>query len=198
MSGMTAKERSELLALVRARARVAKAETDERAAALVADYERQSATIFPFDQDHVWKAAVQAAEDVTREAQRQIAERCNGLGIPPEFQPGLSEPYWYGRGENATASRRAELRKVATTKIEALRKAAVTQIERKSVELQEQLVATALTSDAARAFLEAMPKVAALMPALDARKLLRLRGNSCDDDERLTDPNAHNGNHDET
>jgi len=169
---MTVKERSDLLALVRARARVAKAETDERAAALLADYERQSATIFPFDRDETWKAATLVLEAAYRESQCQVAERCDELGIPKEFQPSLSPPYWRGRGENAFASRRAELRKVAMTQIELLRKTAVTLIERKAVEVQEQLVADGLTSDAARAFLEAMPKVTTLMPTLDAKKLL--------------------------
>jgi len=172
MSAMTSKERSELLALVRARARVAKAETDERAAALIADYERQSATIFSFDQDHVWKEAMQKAEDAAREAQRQVTARCNELGIPPAFQPGVFSAGWYGRGQNGVASRRAELRRVAETKIEALRKAAVTQIERKSVELQEQIVAEGLTSDSAKTFLEAMPTVVSLMPVLDVQRLL--------------------------
>ncbi|HVE49565.1 MAG TPA: hypothetical protein VNG69_08120 [Casimicrobiaceae bacterium] len=55
-----------------------------------------------------------AARKSIDEADAHIAERCRALGIPPEFRPTLSL-CWFGRGENAVAGRRAELRRVAQT-----------------------------------------------------------------------------------
>ena len=80
---------------------------------------------------------------------------------------------WYGRGENSTAERRVELRKVATTRIDALAKAAKTHIERRSVEIQTELLAGRLTTDAAQAFLAAMPTADQLMPVLDLGAIQR-------------------------
>lgn len=72
---------------------------------------------------------------------------------------------WYGRGENASALRRGELRAVAKTRIDADARAAKVAIERSSVEMQTELVAGGLESEAARAFLPSMPTTEALMAA---------------------------------
>lgn len=69
--------------------------------------------------------------------------------------------------------RRAELRKVAETRIEALEQKARAEIERRSVEFQAQLLGGVLETDPARALLEAMPKAADLMPTVDAAELDR-------------------------
>ena len=68
-------------------------------------------------------------------AQKDIAERCKTLGIPPEFAPGVNV-YWHGRGQNAVQARQAELRRAAKAKIEAIQSAAVTEIEHMSLEAQ--------------------------------------------------------------
>jgi hypothetical protein len=82
-----------------------------------------------------------------------------------EFRPSLRLG-WIGRGENLMKDRRAELRRVAQTKIAAIEAQAVAEIERQSVEVQTRLVAGSLGSASAVAFLEAMPGPAELMPAL--------------------------------
>ena len=61
---------------------------------------------------------------------------------------------------------------MAKTRLDAMEKAAQTEIERASVEAQTQLIADGLTSDAAKDFLEALPSATALMPELDATALL--------------------------
>ncbi len=56
-TAMTKGERSELTSLINQRARVMKAAAAERSAELMADFERQLATVYSFDQDEIWKAA---------------------------------------------------------------------------------------------------------------------------------------------
>jgi hypothetical protein len=55
---------------------------------------------------------------------------------------------------------------MAKSRIEALERTAMLEIERASLEAQTQLALEGLTSDAARAFVERLPNVENLMPAL--------------------------------
>ena len=67
------------------------------------------------------------------------------------------------------------MRRVAHTRIDAMVAEAHIKIERWSVETQTKLVASGLTSEAAQAFLEAMPQPDSMMVVLtvdDARQLL--------------------------
>jgi hypothetical protein len=74
---------------------------------------------------------------------------------------------WRHRGHgNLLASRRKELRTMATTRIQAIERKAITQIELQCLEAQTRLAVAGLTSDAARQFAEALPKIETLMPAL--------------------------------
>jgi hypothetical protein len=112
-------EREMLERQTRDRERAAKVLTEERAAEMKADFERKLAASYSFDQDAVWKEAHRIAEEAMKQAKHLIAERCQQLGIPPQFSPGL-DLYWRSRGENACSDRRAELRRVAYAEIEAL------------------------------------------------------------------------------
>lgn len=161
---MTRREREELAKLVRRREKLAKADVDSRAAELEADFERQMATQYdPLDAR--WRDLYEQAERATHELNARIAKECDHAGIPARFAPS-AHVGWANRGENYTRSRRAELRKVAKTRIVAEAKAAKTEIERRSVDVQTQLVAGSLESDEARAFLNSMPTAEALLPAL--------------------------------
>ena len=71
----------------------------------------------------------------SRSPSKTIAARCESLGIPARFAPTV-EFSWRGRGENAIAKRRAELRAVAKSRIAAIEKAAITQIERGCLDAQ--------------------------------------------------------------
>src|SRR4051794_20621472 len=102
---MTNSERNSLLQVLRMRARVAKADLASRSATLRADCEAQLAAIYHWDQDDVWREAVTAANEAVEVAKRQIAQRTRELGIPAAFRPDLNVS-WYGRGENASTSRR--------------------------------------------------------------------------------------------
>ena len=161
---LTKSERTDLLRVARLRTKVARTAVEQRAAELMADFERQLASIYHFDQDATWRAAYRKAQEVVEEARSKIADRCAELGIPKEFAPGL-DLGWYGRGGNASASRRAELRKVAVTRIEAKKREAYAQIERHSAEIQTELLAIGMSADARR-LLDSMPTAATLLPTL--------------------------------
>jgi len=170
---MTKGERDDLARLIRKREQAMKSAASQRAAELLADFEQQISTIHDFDRDEVWKAARASAAEALEIARADIARRCEALGIPKEFAPGLSM-YWHGRGENAMPERRAELRRAAKRRIEAMEASARTAIELHSVEAQTQLVAGSLTSDAAREFMAKMPAVDSLMPKLEATSIAGL------------------------
>lgn len=170
---MTKGERVELGQLIRKRERVMKSMVAERSTAMLAEFESQCAAIYSFDQDEIWKDAFAAAEKIVEESEKVIAARCDELGIPKEFAPSI-DVHWYGRGENAVASRRSELRRVAKAKIANLEKDAISKIERMSLEAQTEVIANGLQSDAARGFLERMPDITTLMPTLNAAEIKQL------------------------
>jgi len=170
---MSASERKELCNIVRRRERYEKTSAQQRSAELLADFEAQLASEYQWDSDETWKAATEKAEAIVEEAEAEIVKRCIELGIPKECRPGLSFG-WHGRGQNASKERRQELIRVAHSRIEAIEKAARTQIERRSIEMQEQIMSDALTSDAARTLLTQLPSIASLMPPLEAKNMIGL------------------------
>lgn len=171
---MTKSERVELGQLIRKRERVMKSLAAERAAAMLVEFESQCAAIYSFDQDEVWEKSFKEAEKVAKEAQATVANRCKELGIPKEFAPSLHLD-WYSRGQNAVASRRSELRQVAKAKIAAVQKETIAKIERMSLEAQTEVIAHGLESEAAKGFLERMPSIETLMPALNAVEIKQLQ-----------------------
>jgi hypothetical protein len=170
---MTKSERSELGQLIRKRERVMKSFAAERAAVMMAEFDAQLATIYPFDQDEVWAKSTREAEKVVEDANKLIAERCKELGIPEEFSPSLSFG-WCGRGENEVAGRRAELRRMAASKIKAIEAETVTKIERMSLVAQTEVISNGLESAAAQEFLNRLPSLESLMPTLNATELQQI------------------------
>jgi hypothetical protein len=163
---MTRADRDTLVKIARQRERVAKSEAKERAAALIANFEKQLDRQYSFDENEVWKLAHDLADKAMSEANSKIAEECARLGIPEEFAPSMSLGWW-DRGRNASKNQRAEMRRVAMKQVDAMEKAAKTAIERRSLETQEKIMIGGLTSDDARQFLESMPTAEALMPSLE-------------------------------
>lgn len=181
MSAMTSKDRESLLKVARLNEKVAKTAIRQRSAELLANFERDLAAEFSFNDDAVWAQAMASATEAVKAAQADIAERCRHLGIPKEFAPGITLG-WYGRGQNAVAARRAELRRVAVARIAAIEANARAEIERKSAEVQTSLIASGLSGEEARSLLSSLPAVDALMPVLSIadmeRKLLSQGGTS--------------------
>jgi hypothetical protein len=170
---MTKGERDQLLQLVKKREKVMKVKAQERSASLLAEFDAQSAKIYHWDEDAVWAKVKTEADAAIRNAQEQIATRCRELGIPLEFAPGLSM-FWHGRGHNEVSSRRTELRRAAKSKIESIEKEAMSKIEAMSLDAQTSIVANGLQSDAAKTFLETMPKIEALMPPVQVSEMQAL------------------------
>jgi hypothetical protein len=173
MATMNKGERTELLSLVKKREKVMKSQAQERSAALLAEFDAQSAKIHRYDDDMIWNQLFAEAEAAVAKAQAEVAKRCKARGIPEEFAPGIHFG-WMGRGHNAVSERRAELRRAAKSKIDAMEKEAVSKIERLSLEAQTNIIATGLESDGAKAFLEAMPKLNQLMPPVEIGEMQAL------------------------
>jgi hypothetical protein len=163
---ITRAEREDLQRLIRQREKVLKSAATQRSADLVADFVNQLNAEFSFDDDATWAEAKREAEAEVAKAQRKIAARCRELGIPDRFAPGLSIN-WHPRGhENTVEHRRRELRDIAKTKIEAIERKAITEIELSCLEAQTELAVAGLSSDTARGFVERLPGIDTLMPRL--------------------------------
>lgn len=167
---MTKTEREELKRLARERARVAKHDAQRRSADLKAMFEQELLTHYDYNRDEVWKEAVEAATKAGEEAAAKIAERCEELGIPAAFAPRLTVS-WQSQGPAAVQYEQADIRRAAYKRIEASERLAIAEIDRGALEIQTQLVRAGLTSEAAVAFLDQMPSVADLMPAVDMDEL---------------------------
>jgi hypothetical protein len=164
--GMSRGEREDLQRLVRQREKVLKSAAKQRSAELLAEFENQMGSEYAFDCDDVWERAVKAVEPLVRKAKTQIAARCQELGIPQMFAPGL-ELHWQHRNyHSSTKERQEELRTMATTRIEAIEAKAIVEIEMQSVAAQTEIATHGLTSSTAKTFLDRLPSIERLMPAL--------------------------------
>src|SRR4051794_31483737 len=87
---LSAKERETLLQIVRKRERIAKSQTAERVATLLAEFEMQMDRHYEFNETEAWEKATLAAKAAVVEAQKQVEAECVRLGIPKAFRPSLS------------------------------------------------------------------------------------------------------------
>ena len=171
MSAMTKGERDDLQRLIRQREKAQKSAAKLRSRNLLADFENQIAAEYSFDDEAVWAAAAKAAEVEVAKAQKRVAAQCQELGIPARFAPSLTLG-WANRGyDNLVEGRRKELRRAAESRVASLEQEAVVQIELASVEMQTEIAIAGLTSETARSFVERLPTVESLMPALSYDEL---------------------------
>jgi hypothetical protein len=170
-SGMTKGEREDLQRLVRQREKVLKSAAGQRSAELLADFENQMGATYFAEQDEVWKEVVEVVHQVVAKAKEQIALRCRELGIPDQFAPGLSLS-WLHRGYgNSLAKRRNELRTMAETRIEAIERKAITEIQVSCLTAQERIALAGLSSEAAKQFIDQLPAINKLMPSLSFEQI---------------------------
>ncbi len=167
---MTKAERDDLVRLVKQRERVAKTAAEQRSAAMLAEFEQSVSDLHPFDRNEVWRAATEAAIEEAKKVNVAIAAEADKLGIPKEFQPRVGIT-WDRRGEAEYKERREELRRLAKAEIDALEKVARVQIEAQSVQAQTEIIANGLNSEAALAFLNRLPAIENMMPALDITQI---------------------------
>lgn len=169
---MTKGEREDLVRLVKQREKMGKTAAEQRSAVMLADFEREMAALHPFDSNEVWEAAWAAGREAVSEAYKKVEEESAKLGIPPEFRPKL-HVVWHERGDSAYKQRREEMRRVAKAEIAAMEATAKVQIEARSIEAQTEIIASGLTSEAAIAFLNQLPPLETMMPALDPAVIQR-------------------------
>jgi hypothetical protein len=157
-------EQSGLLSLIKQRAKIAKADAVQRGAQLVANFETQLNTEYSFDQSAIWEAALRNASTVVTEANIRVREECDRLGIPAEFAPKI-QMGWATQGQQASKERRADLRRLARVHIDAQVKHACAEIERSSVLVQTDLIASGM-SEQANTFLSNMPTIEQMLPTV--------------------------------
>ncbi len=175
---MTKADRGDLERIARKRARLAKSQIGERVKVLRADVEDQLSAEHKFD-DATWADITQQASIQVAAADAQIAEICRRNGVPEDLRPSLSLS-WHGRGENALASRRSELRKLAQARIDAAAETAKVTIETSLLEVETKLIRDGLASSEAVAFLQAMPTPEQLLLPVDVTELAPLEGQRWD------------------
>jgi hypothetical protein len=163
---MTKGEREDLIRLVKQREKVAKTAAEQRSATMLAEFEAQVSALHKFNDDEVWNAATAAAIEAARKVNEEIASKATELGIPKDFQPKLTFS-WEKRGKAEYNARRDDLRRLAKAEIDAMEKVARVQIESQSVNAQTEIIANGLGSEDAIAFLQRLPPLESMMPALD-------------------------------
>lgn len=166
---MTRADRGSLARLARSRGKLAKSGIAARCAALRSDVEEQLSAHYEFT-DERWAAITTGAKKALALADAQVAAACRASGIPENLRPSLNIS-WSGRGENALATRRAELRKLAGARIDEMARAAELRIAESVLNVETELVRAGLDSTAAAQFLDAMPTPDQLLPQIDVAEL---------------------------
>lgn len=167
---LSRQETHDLGMIIKERTKVLRAHALEQAKACMADFEKKLSTIYHYDQDEVWKRVTEDAMEVIKRAQEKIEAQAAKKGIPKDLAPQLLLG-WEGRGQMKAASRRTELRRVAKAECDAMVAAAVTKIEKQSLELRTQVVAMGLLTPEASLFLESLAPVEEVMQELDFGKI---------------------------
>lgn len=164
---LSSKEAHDLGMLIKDRTKVLRAHADDQAAQCLADFEAKISATFQFDKEDTWRKLTEEAAEVIKKANEQIAKLAlKKYGIPPEFAPGMILS-WAERGQNRTGSRREELRRLAKAQIEAMKKKAVTDIERQGLDLRTQIMSLQVLGPDARMFLESLAPVEQAMGSIN-------------------------------
>ena len=158
---MTKADRGNLERLARKRAKLATSMIGERVKVLRADVEDQLSAEYEFD-DAVWADITRQARVEVARADAQVASICSAMGVPAHLRPSLNLG-WMGRGENALAGRRAELRKLAHARIDAGAETAKVAIQQSLLEVETELIRDGLESAQAVKFIESMPSANELL-----------------------------------
>jgi hypothetical protein len=144
----------------------------EQTKAALAEFEMRLASQFSYDQREAWADLMASAKSHVAEIDRKLAEDCRRLGIPENFRPEIAVQ-WFGRGENASRDRRAELRRVAVTRLAALEASAVARIEEGYRRFQTAVLTSAIGSYEARQLLAGLPTAAQLLPDVDYQSVTK-------------------------
>jgi hypothetical protein len=176
---ITVMEREQLSRAIRMREKVAKSELRARGSKALADFEVQLQAEYSYNDDAVWKEAMEKVQPIAAEAQRIVAERSHELGIPKRFAPSLGMGW---NGKAAAKSEYADLRRLASTRIDAKVARGLVTIETEAARLQVELISGAIQSVEGKAFLERIPSADSLIPALGLGELKKLLSIEQDED----------------
>jgi hypothetical protein len=174
---ITKTERAELRSLIRQRFKVLRAEVEVRRAELVDELERRIVAKFAAD-DKAWADAMYLIEEAAREANRKANDIMRGV-MAEAYPVDQDHRIVDARPINQPTHERIQLHRQGEARIDAQVKTAQLQLDRQEADLLTRLIAGALESDEARAFLGEIPTVSALVPA---DRLLELERSLRDDD----------------
>lgn len=160
---ITKGERTELRSLIRQRFRVLRADVRQREAELLAELENRITLLFAAD-DKAWNDAIYLIEEAAREANRKANDILRGLNVEGLVLEGRDFSIVTARSLTKPVGHRVQMRREGGARIEAQVKGAMLQLDRQEAELLTRLVAGALESDEARAFLGEIPTVGMLVP----------------------------------
>jgi hypothetical protein len=158
-------DRDALLIVLRKRDKAMRAIAAQRKAENLAEFERLISNEVHWQEDGTLVKAVEFGADAARQVDHMISERCQELDIPERFRPKIQWS-WLTRGENAIKERRVELRLMAKARFDAQEREALAKVEMHSLDVQQRLIASTLTSDEARQFLGSVPTIESLMPPI--------------------------------
>lgn len=173
---ITKGERTELRSIVRQQFKVLRHEVEQRQAELLADLDEQIAARYA-DEDRQQQALLFRAHEICEAAGREITDLLKGSGVvhghadmpirmgdTPEVS--IERPV-HVLMETVTWSKadRLQLRRAAVERLQANVKGALLNLERREADLLRTLAVGAIESAEARAFLEAIPTVAELVPS---------------------------------
>lgn len=161
---ITKGERAELRSLIRQRFKVLRTDVEQRKAELLVELEARIAARFA-DDDKAWADALYLIEEAAREANRKANDILRGLNLEGLDLDGRDRAIVTARALAKPTLERGQLRKEGATRIEVQVKSALLQLDRHEADLLTRLVAGALESDEARAFLGEIPTVSQLVPA---------------------------------
>lgn len=161
---VTKQEREDIMRVIRSREKALRTMVTARAAELKSSFEAQISRVYDPRENPIWNEAVSAAEAAVAAAQATVNAECERLGIAKEFRPGVSMG-WHGRGENALARRRAELRALANAQIDEAKKRALEQIDITMNAARERVIVSGLGAQAIE-MLNELPALEQMVPTL--------------------------------
>lgn len=162
---VTRAEVHDLNMIIKERAKVLEGTVAEYKAKFIADFERQMAAIYRFDDDAVWKQIADEAAKLAQELNDKLQARSEELGIPKAFGPRIQWS-WQARGEHLLKERQTELRRVAKAEAEAMATRALSDIRKEALDLRTQVLKSAELTASAVSFLETLRPVETRMKML--------------------------------
>lgn len=158
---MTRTEAADLQRVVRMNCKLARTDIDARAAAVLAEFEAQLAKEYD-PQDAMVKDLFTEADKIVHQLNAELKQRCDDAGVPRNWAPSL-HVVLYQRGENASAERRYELRRVAFTRMDEMKRTAKLAVDRAENAMATALIANQLDGAEAKEWLATLPSADSLI-----------------------------------